>query len=1735
MKKLYFSLACILLPFLVFSQANSWIVYSQKYCKIKVAKDGVYRIDSATLATAVASTGYSLSAIDPRNFQLFFHGKEQYIYIKGQNDGVFNGPKSGGDYIEFYGQHNTGALISDAASDSLLYAGITAYPDSAISAVPNPYYSMFNDTSTYYLTWNTSLHNRRDSSYAVDTTFSLYTPLQYFTAQTVQSGNSSYKNFCAGARIAIAGSDEINDPRYTNATGWFLPQIGLGQTYTVSLTGVTNIYAGANAPAAVVKTFFEGQSVYGTSNDHEIRVSAPWASGNLTDTSFVGFGICVEKYNVSASKLAASAPSLSFYSVPLASISSVGNISAVGYVFAQYPHTTNMGGDSSYMMYIRDTTSSTKTYLDLSNLSVMANDTVRLYDLTTHNRYIVTQQAGYKVLMPNTTGINKQCFITSDAHVNKVTKLIPVGTNSNGTFTNYAASAPFSSAYIMIYHPSLSAEASVYRNYREKKYGANNVIYANVEELYDQFCYGIEKDPLAIRNFCSYVINNSVSKAPPSALFLVGKAIHSYMCRQDTSLNSSNLVPSFGYPSSDELLTAGLNSQLPKKCVAPGIPTGRLSATNNIEISNYLNKVEIYESNTPALWMKNIIHFAGGNPGWEHNSIMYYMGIDSADASNPFFGANVYTIQKTSTSPIQITFADSIADLINNGVSLMTFFGHASGTNFDINLDAPSDYNNYGKYPMILALACLSGDVYEPLGGASSSTSEQFVLDPKGSIGFIAMDALGVLDPLGNYSTLLYPDFSTTMYRKSIGSCLQSAAVAIQSNDPVTNSISMEMQLDGDPSIVINGNDSLPDYAVTDTSLTTIPGNVTTQVDSFKVRISVLNQAKAKAQTVQVEIDRTLPVNDSIVKRTITMNNIYYRRDTILTYPVDKVNGVGMNYFSIKVDPNKLDSEITKMNNDVSKIGVLITSGDIIPIYPYNFAIIPKDTATLKASTGDPFAPVHNYIFQVDTTIYFNSGFLKSQVINSKGGVVRAPWNKWVSTPFAPPIITSPTKGTVSLILKDSTVYYWRVRCDTSDIKDYGWQNSSFQYIKGKSGWGQSHYYQFDNNQYTYLQQNLSQRNWTFNPTGKTLKVTTVGLPLGPYLSTYEGGAFETGYYLDLISASANSCTPTPAFKLAVIDPVTLIPWSTQNYDLGNDNNAANAGTGCVYPDESFLYWYNDATAVGKLISVLSGNTIPKGDYIIMYSFRESMLKSAPYLLKNTLVTMLGADPNKVFKSNADSLPWIFITKKGDPSFPPQTLLGTNPNDTLRLKINLKNNNSYGSMVSPVIGPAQKWDSISWRQHPLVKNAHDSVRLNVMAIDNNGNSTILLKGVAPVVANMYITSLNPKQYPCLQFMLYTEDAVTHTPSQMNKWQVFYTPVPEVAVNPSIYYSFYKDTLYGGDTVRFKTVIQNVGDYAMDSMYANAWITNTNGASTYLSGIRRTKKLNPGDTTMISAKASSNAYTGSNNIWMEVNPPFLPQTRPEEYYFNNYVRKTFVSEASRNTPLLDVTFDGIHILNNDIVSPHPNILMELTSNNKFLVLNYSDTGKFAVYLRNVNSPNPQRIYFGSQMQFTPAVLPNNKCKVLYTPSLPDGTYELTVQAADQSGNLAAANSYKVDFVVVNKSTITNVLNYPNPFSASTRFVFTITGDQLPTYFKIQVMTITGKVVREITENELGPLHIGRNITQYAWDGTDQFGSKLANGVYLYKITTSIDNQSIDHMDTGADSYFTKGWGKMYIIR
>jgi len=281
----------------------------------------------------------------------------------------------------------------------------------------------------------------------------------------------------------------------------------------------------------------------------------------------------------------------------------------------------------------------------------------------------------------------------------------------------------------------------------------------------------------------------------------------------------------------------------------------------------------------------------------------------------------------------------------------------------------------------------------------------------------------------------------------------------------------------------------------------------------------------------------------------------------------------------------------------------------------------------------------------------------------------------------------------------------------------------------------------------------------------------------------------------------------------------------------------------------------------------------------------------------------------------------------------------------------------------------------------------------------------------------------------------------------------------------------------------------------------------------------------------------NISTPNNLLIVDVNPI---NDQLEQTHFNNVAVKQFFVETDVRNPLIDVTFDGIHILDGDIVSAKPLINISLNDENKYLALN--DTSLFRVGLKYPDENDYKDIVFDDEtVTFIPAneddLDDGNRAKIEIRDHFQvDGIYELRISAKDRSGNDAGEYDYKIRFEIINEAKVSNVLNYPNPFSTSTQFVFTLTGSEVPDFMKIQIMTVSGKVIKEITQDELGMIHVGNNMSEYRWDGTDEYGDRLANGVYLYKVVTKkIGGEAYEKYNTNADKFFKNGIGKLVIMR
>lgn len=118
-------------------------------------------------------------------------------------------------------------------------------------------------------------------------------------------------------------------------------------------------------------------------------------------------------------------------------------------------------------------------------------------------------------------------------------------------------------------------------------------------------------------------------------------------------------------------------------------------------------------------------------------------------------------------------------------------------------------------------------------------------------------------------------------------------------------------------------------------------------------------------------------------------------------------------------------------------------------------------------------------------------------------------------------------------------------------------------------------------------------------------------------------------------------------------------------------------------------------------------------------------------------------------------------------------------------------------------------------------------------------------------------------------------------------------------------------------------------------------------------------------------------------------------------------------------------------------------------------------------------------------------------------LAEGNHRLSLKVWDVQNNSSTAYT---DFVVSNKAelALTHVLNYPNPFTSKTKFF--IEHNQCCTTLKvvIQIYTISGKMIKSISQTIMNE---GFRFDGIEWDGKDEFGDKLARGVYIYRVSVT----------------------------
>ena len=1263
---------------------NEWINHNQTYYKIDVQNDGFYKIDYNTLTSYVTD----INNVNPQSIQMFHMGEEIPVYVE-SNNGVIN-------EISFYAENKQSSI------DKNLYRNTNDYF--------NPEYSLISDMGTYFLTWSNSVTS------------------QYQT-QSSSFNNLPNKEEFFMYESSVVNKEHWNKGEYYSISGYELSNgtfdCGEGYGSTFSTTNVTTL---------------ETPYVYDLETTSFVNIIS-YVRGSSQHTPQMNIGSYTETYNNfygdSVLNIVSMFPTSNVVdgstNVELKGLNGNTDKNSVSVVKIKYPRHFNFDGESVFKFSL---VSGSRRYIEVENFNG-DNQNVYLYDITNKRRIeCFWDGVSVHIELPSSTS-DMDLVLVNESYKKPI-----VGLTSTD-FLDYSLDM---GDYIIITNEKLFVDSKGnnpifdYATYRTST-GEKPVI-VPVNRLYDQFSYGVKGHPMAIKNFVSFITkkwNNIV----PKNLFIIGKGITYNDIR--TSEVETNLVPTFGYPPSDNLLVSPIDSDVPM------LPVGRLSATNGDEVTDYLNKIKKLENSAfdsldidNQSWRKQTIHLGGGANSYEHNILKNHLLNMEPVMENGFFGANVHSFFKEHNEYVSTPNTIQINNLINNGVSMVTFFGHGSTKGFDFYLDAPENYNNKDRYPLVMALGCYNGTIFNE----EKLLSERFIFEKEaGAIGYIGFVNAVTISAASGLSTNFYNFLNNDLYGYGVGEIIKRTIETYTNTssyqyNPYNQMGTQYFVFHGDPVLKLNYK-TTPDLHIEKESVKTTPNTITADVRNFNLDIDVYNFGKFVDSLVTVKVIRKNPMG----KITTIDTDITIPRNKSKISFMFSVNGYedfGMNYFTIIIDPDNKITELpanAETNNKVMNFEVVIGNPIVSPTYPKEFSIVNDSNIVLKAMTTNAFNTDYSWEIEMDTTTHFNSNMLVKNTLTSESSVVE--WNP-------------------NVLLTNDKVYYWRVRATDGNNQTSDWMTSSFLYKSNSltGGWNQSHIFQYKQNELTNILLTENKNNiFEYTPSLYEISARTGYIDYG--VDNQNLALYQNGSKIDKCR-----CEWENGVYVAVMDDTDLqmwnLPGNTSKYGAIN----CDGGGRTAY---SFLFKNNSVTTQKSFESFVT-DTIPTGHYVVIYTLNNGHGDRWSSDFVNYLKSQ-GSTKIDSFVNTTEERSFVMAFRKGYPNHPYSSEeVGMYKNDVISAYSAAYKSWSDGSMTSKVIGPSKSWDNLEWSVSSVENTSNDVVSVDVYGLTISGEKELLYSNITN--NNFDLSSINANVYPYIQLKLNNTDGVNNTPAQLNYWRVY---------------------------------------------------------------------------------------------------------------------------------------------------------------------------------------------------------------------------------------------------------------------------------------------------------------------------------------------------------------------------
>lgn len=624
--------------------------------------------------------------------------------------------------------------------------------------------------------------------------------------------------------------------------------------------------------------------------------------------------------------------------------------------------------------------------------------------------------------------------------------------------------------------------------------------------------------------------------------------------------------------------------------------------------------------------------------------------------------------------------------------------------------------------------------------------------------------------------------------------------------------------------------------------------------------------------------------------------------------------------------------------------------------------------------------------------------------------------------------------------------YYYRMKLD--DLNSFWSQTRSFiQKLPQYHFFVDSNEDEIKNFTYHKTKFDTSTNSWMLNSENINLKILSGGGHDGAFGSIQYNGLEQlpNTYYWGLATAIIDSITLRPTFIRYFNVPDPGVADSLTNYVNRQPPGTLMAMTISADAAQGVLGW--------------SGGTPPR-----------NAIKTLGSRFIDSIVYREG---------------WCILGRKG-------AAIGTVPEDYKKLfagvaQVEVSKNITYdsGYVVFPEMKFAKRWNYVKFNTE---LPANSSIIYIPLGKRKNGQVDTLFN-LSTSQDSIVLSSIDAKVYPTIRIIAKLYANQLKQSPKIYSFGASYEPSPELAINYQTVDTD-KDTIWQGGKVTFNSKIYNVGKSTADTVKVLLeLIRNDNSSRTLIDTVFYNLAQN--NFVQLSYEYLNSIYDGYGNFNFKLN---VDPTDIEEEFFesNNIFLKSFYVKRDTTTSVSNasviIRFDDKEIYDGDYVEPNAKVNITVNYPIWFPV---SDTSAIRLFI------NGNRVY-AEELNFSYDTI-ERKINLSYDAQFQVGENNLRIFIKDVYGRLSNQPILERFFKVTQDVELLNVYNYPNPFENGTHFTFFVT--QIPDEVIIKIYTISGRMIKEL---KVPQSSLTINFNKVYWDGKDEDGDLLANGVYLYKI-------------------------------